>query len=106
MLRKMNCEVDVAEDGAYALDMFEPGRYAIVFMDIQMPRMDGYETTAAIRRMEEGAEQRQPIVAMTANALVGDREKCLRAGMDDYIAKPVMPPILAVILDKWLDAEI
>ncbi|MGB4994491.1 MAG: response regulator, partial [Nitrospira sp.] len=76
-------------------------RYPLIFMDCQMPEVDGFEATALIRKME-GRSAHTPIVAMTANAMQGDRERCLAAGMDDYIAKPVRPKELQAVLDTWL----
>ena len=105
MLKRLNCEVELAEDGAIALDMIENKDYAIIFMDVQMPRVDGLEATAEIRRREMFAGKHRIIIAMTANAMVGDREKCLAAGMDDYISKPVLPPELARMIEKWTVGE-
>lgn len=89
MLEKLGCNVDLANNGKEALDMLESNQYDIILMDCQMPEMDGFETTQNIRRQEAKSEQHMPIIAMTANAMKGDREKCIKAGMDDYISKPI-----------------
>jgi CheY-like chemotaxis protein len=94
-------EVDVANDGVEALAKLATGSYAAVFMDCQMPNLDGYSTTARIRE-GEGAGQRLPVIAMTAHAMKGDRERCLEAGMDDYLAKPLRPEALDEVLERWL----
>jgi CheY-like chemotaxis protein len=101
LLERMECEVDVAEDGEEALSMFRNGEYDLLFMDIQMPVLDGYEATRRIRAME-GDGRHTPIIALTANALEGDREKCLAAGMDDYIAKPFRGEDIENVLLKFL----
>jgi PAS domain S-box-containing protein len=88
ILQKMGCRVDVAGDGKAGVEMAMTHRYAVIFMDCQMPEMDGFEATREIRQ-REGSGSRRAIVAMTANAMRGDREKCLQAGMDDYISKPI-----------------
>jgi CheY-like chemotaxis protein len=88
MLEKLGCAVDVASDGSVGVEMAMQHPYAAIFMDCQMPEMDGFEATQEIRR-REGSGARRAIVAMTANAMRGDREKCLDAGMDDYISKPI-----------------
>jgi two-component system sensor histidine kinase/response regulator len=101
MLRKAGFPVDVADDGLRALQAFDRGRYDIILMDIQMPEMDGYETTRAIRR-REGSDRHSVIIAMTAHAMKGDRERCLEAGMDDYLAKPINPDDVLRVIGKWL----
>ncbi len=103
MLEKLGFLVEVAATGQQALERHGTGSYDIIFMDCQMPELDGYACTQEIRRRE--AEQRHtPVVAMTANAMQGDRERCLAAGMDDYLAKPVKSSDLARVLDEWVAA--
>jgi signal transduction histidine kinase/CheY-like chemotaxis protein/HPt (histidine-containing phosphotransfer) domain-containing protein len=103
MLEKHGFRVDVADDGQMALKMCQRRRYKAVFMDCHLPELDGYETTAEIRR-REGTDRRVPIIAMTANAMKGDREKCLAAGMDDYVGKPVDPTELKQAIARALPA--
>jgi PAS domain S-box-containing protein len=92
---------DIAGDGREALDRWEQGHYALVLTDLHMPRMDGYDLARAIR-MAEGGQARTPIVALTANALRGEAERCRAAGMDDYLSKPAPLKELQAVLDKWL----
>ncbi len=99
LLGKAGFSVDIAENGRIAVAKALTRGYDIIFMDVQMPEMDGYEATAEIRAQE--GEKHVPIIAMTAHALKGDRERCLAAGMDDYIAKPVNPPELLAMIKKW-----
>ena len=101
MARSLGCEVDVAEDGARALEILGNARYDAILMDCQMPRMDGFAATRAIRLAEQGGA-RTPIVALTANAMEGDREACLAAGMDDYLPKPFDRDQLGTVLARWL----
>jgi two-component system sensor histidine kinase/response regulator len=89
MLEKDGHQVTIAEDGKKALQAVEQNTFDLALMDVQMPEMDGFETTAAIRDRERGTGRHLPIVAMTARAIKGDRERCLAAGMDDYVSKPV-----------------
>ncbi len=103
MLNRMGCEVDVAGNGRDGLAALERTRYDLVFMDCHMPVMDGFKATAAIRASEgRRGRSRQPIVALTADALAGDAEKCLVAGMDDYLAKPFGLSELRAVLERWL----
>jgi two-component system, sensor histidine kinase and response regulator len=104
LLEKRGCQVDTAADGREALDLHARGGYAIIFMDCQMPWLDGYQATTEIRNVE-GSRRHTPIVAMTAHTLKGDRERCLAVGMDDYLAKPVSPRHLDEILDRLLTPD-
>ncbi|UVT15545.1 MAG: MASE1 domain-containing protein [Nitrospira sp.] len=103
LLEKLGYRADVVANGLEAVDAVARIRYALVLMDCQMPEMDGWEATAMIRK-EEGARgsHRLPIVAITANAMPGDREKCRKAGMDDYLAKPVTLDEIRVLLARWI----
>ncbi|MBA3002285.1 MAG: response regulator [Desulfurivibrio sp.] len=102
MITGMGLTVDLAEDGEKALSALAAKQYDLVFMDCQMPLMDGYEATKAFRSQEVQGDKRLPIIAMTANAMEGDRQKCLDAGMDDYLAKPVKKELLRKLLGQWL----
>ena len=101
MLQKLGHRVDVVANGLEAVNALRRSAYDLVFMDCQMPEMDGFGATRAIRAGEAGTPRRIPIVALTANAMHGDREQCLAAGMDDYIAKPVTKQTLAAALERW-----
>lgn len=100
MLAKLGYVVEVVNDGKEAVEKHQIQQFDMIFMDCQMPRMDGYEATTEIRKLETGG-QRIPIIAMTANAMKSDREKCIEAGMDDYISKPVSLPKLQKVLECW-----
>ena len=103
-LQRLGCEVDVATDGNEAVAKVAACSYALVLMDCHMPNLDGFEATALIRAAEaDAADGRHiPIVAMTADALQGDQERCLAAGMDDYISKPTTLDALQQALARWL----
>jgi signal transduction histidine kinase/DNA-binding response OmpR family regulator len=103
MLERLGYRAEVAGDGAEAVTMLEHMQFDAVLMDCQMPEMDGYEATRIIRKNEK-AGRRVPIIAMTAAALSGDRERCLAAGMDDYVSKPVKLHVVAAVLERWLAA--
>ena len=89
MLQRADFEVDVAEDGLVGVEMWEKGDYDLVLMDVQMPRMNGFEATSAIREKERTRGGHTSIVAITAYALEKDKEECLAAGMDAYMSKPI-----------------
>ncbi|MDD2737602.1 MAG: ATP-binding protein [Methylomonas lenta] len=103
LLKKMQIQVDIAENGAIALNKMQCNRYDTVLMDVQMPVMDGYVATQRIKEMPE--YQDLPIIAMTANAMQEDRLKCLQAGMVDHISKPILPITLYRVLAKWVKPE-
>jgi two-component system, sensor histidine kinase and response regulator len=103
LLGKAGCRVDVACNGREAVDKWRQGEYDAVFMDCQMPEMDGYEATQAIRALEKSGRPGTFIVAMTANALQGDREQCIATGMDDYLSKPLSTDALKAVIAKFRD---
>ncbi len=104
-LEEMNYRFDIAADGLQALEALSHTRYALVLLDCQMPLMDGYTTASEIRRREKAhqqSSQRIPIIAMTAHAAPGERQKCIDAGMDDYISKPMKLELFATIIKRWM----
>jgi len=104
LLKKLGYEADVAANGIEALEALSRIHYDLVLMDCQMPQMDGFEATAIIRDPVSNVfDHSVPIIAMTANALQGDRERCMKAGMNDYLGKPVTPETLKNVLEKWLN---
>jgi PAS domain S-box-containing protein len=100
VLEKGGYHADAVTNGKEVLEALKKKRYDLILMDVQMPEMDGFEATAAIRKMEPEGE-RIPIIAMTAHAMKGDEERCLQAGMDDYISKPIKPAVLFEKINKW-----
>jgi PAS domain S-box-containing protein len=102
MLEKRGHRVTVAGNGREALDALVKDTFDLVFMDVQMPEMDGFEATAGIREKEKGTAQHQTVIALTAHAMKSDRERCLAGGMDDYLSKPIRPQELDKILEKYL----
>jgi len=102
MLEKLGCHADLAGNGRDAVSLVEKGGYDLVFMDCQMPEMDGYEASAIIRRREKESGGHLPIIAMTAHTLTGDRDKCMEAGMDDYISKPIRKEDILHVIGKWM----
>ncbi|HUP87527.1 MAG TPA: response regulator [Acidimicrobiales bacterium] len=104
MLGKLGYSADVVANGAEAVEAICRTRYHAVLMDCQMPEMDGYQATAAIRGQED-ATRRVPIIAMTAGVMKGDAERCLAVGMDDYVPKPIRADVLADVLRRWLPVE-
>jgi CheY-like chemotaxis protein len=95
LLHQQGHSVVVADNGKEVLDLLEQQAFDLILMDVQMPEMDGFEATAHIRVRERGSGTHIPIIALTAHAMSGDRERCIAAGMDDYLSKPVRPALLA-----------
>jgi CheY-like chemotaxis protein len=102
VLEKRGIRADVAGNGREALEALARVPYELVLMDCQMPEVDGFEATRLIRHSEAGTERHIPIIALTANAMEGDRERCLEAGMDDYVSKPIRPDDLYATIDRLL----
>ena len=106
ILKKLGLRADAVANGVEAIKALETIPYDLALMDVQMPEMDGFEATAFIRDRDSSVPNHEiPIIAMTAHALQGDRERCLAAGMNDYVSKPVSPEALAEALDRWLPKE-
>ena len=103
MLLKLGYNPSVADNGVEALEIYEKGKSDLILMDLQMPVMGGFEATARIRELEEESGAHVPIIAITAHAMTGDREKCLAAGMDDYVTKPIVFDVLQKVLKKWTE---
>jgi CheY-like chemotaxis protein len=101
-LERLGYRCTIAANGREALAALERSQFDAVLMDCQMPELDGFETTRRIRAAEVRSGAHLPVIAMTANAMAGDREACLAAGMDDYVAKPFSPQELLEILERWM----
>jgi PAS domain S-box-containing protein len=101
MLDSLGFDADVAVDGQHAVELVSVGDYAAVLMDCQMPRLDGYAATRAIRRVR-GPQSGVPVIALTASALADDEQRCRDAGMDDFVTKPLRPEVLGRVLARWL----
>jgi CheY-like chemotaxis protein len=106
LLEKRGHTVSVAGNGREAVRLVQERNFDLVLMDVQMPEMDGLEATAAIRAREAGAARRLPIVAMTAHAMKGDAERCLEAGMDAYVSKPIKPERLFAVIERVRSATV
>jgi PAS domain S-box-containing protein len=104
-LERCGIRADVASDGLEALDALAARRYDAVLMDCQLPVMNGYDATIEIRRREQKTGGHVPIIAMTASAMTGDRDLCIKAGMDDYVTKPIRPHHLADVLNRWINTR-
>ena len=102
LLEKRGHRVTIANNGRQAVEALEAGAFDLVFMDVQMPEMDGLEATAAVRKKEATTGKHQPIIALTAHAMKRDQEKCLAAGMDGYLTKPIRPQELDVVLERYV----
>jgi len=105
-LTKLGYTCEMADDGKLALEAWRKRDYALLLSDCHMPNMDGFELTAAIRGDEEGSGKRSPIIAVTANALEGEAERCIAAGMDDYLSKPLAMADLKATLKKWMPGAV
>lgn len=102
LLEKMGYRVSLAVNGREAVDAVAENDYDVVLMDCQMPEMDGFEASRNIRLQEDSNRPHLPIIALTANALAGDRERWLESGMDDFLSKPIQSSELAMMLDRYL----
>ncbi len=104
VLAKLSCTTDVANNGLEVVEAFTNHTYSLVLMDVAMPEMDGLEATQRIRQIEAG-NSHTPIIALTAHAMSDDRSRCIAAGMDDYVTKPIRLPELAALLAQWTQGD-
>lgn len=102
ILQDSGYDLTIAENGRVGLEKHEKEKYALILMDVSMPEMDGIEATKSIRNREASTHCHTPIIGVTAHALKGDMERCLDAGMDDYLSKPINPDELVNKLQQWL----
>ncbi len=102
LLEKAGYRADVVNNGLEAVAAAAHVEYDAILMDCQMPEMDGFEATSVIRRAETGTGRRVPIIALTASAMASDRQRCVAAGMDDYLSKPIRVSELFAMLDRWM----
>jgi CheY-like chemotaxis protein len=100
LLERQGHTATIVDTGRGAIEALDKREFDVVLMDVQMPEMDGFEATAEIRRREQLSGKRHTIIAMTAHAMSGDRERCLRAGMDDYLSKPIALAQLTAVLNR------
>jgi CheY-like chemotaxis protein/HPt (histidine-containing phosphotransfer) domain-containing protein len=105
LLQQLGLQVQVVGNGRQSVQAVQEESYAVILMDCQMPEMDGFEATIAIRKLETLSNTYTPIIAVTALAMVGDRERCISVGMDDYISKPIDRQVLKIKLNHWLQKE-
>lgn len=105
ILERLGYKVINCSNGEEAINTFENEKFDLILMDINMPIMDGYETTARIRKLEKDSNEKIPVIAVTAYSFAGDREKCIEAGMDDYITKPIEVPELTQVIEKWINVK-
>jgi CheY-like chemotaxis protein/HPt (histidine-containing phosphotransfer) domain-containing protein len=101
ILKKRGYAVSVADNGREAVELVRRSEFDVVLMDVQMPELDGFEATAILRAAEAETTRRLPIIAVTAHAMEGDRQRCLEAGMDDYVSKPIDPDRLEAAILRW-----
>lgn len=104
-LKKKKYNVTAVVDGKEAVEVYLSNKFDLILMDIMLPEMDGYEVTRFIRKKEKKINEHVPIIALTANALENDRDKCINAGMDDYLAKPFTEQELYTVMDKFLGKD-
>jgi CheY-like chemotaxis protein len=110
MLTQLNCNVTIKNNGQLLLDTMTDNQqhhYDLIFMDCQMPVMDGYEATKSLQEFWQLniISRRVPVIALTANVMLSDKQKCLDSGMDDYLAKPIKMAVLSTAIDKWMTQE-